>query len=867
MTTGQKIYEARRKAGMTQEALATQLGVSRQSVSKWESDNAFPETEKLIELCKLFSLSADELLLGIVKDSPQPTADEQSTPEGSETQEYPAPEEREPSTEKPEEIVGKTIDLAKLFKIVGGACAMAAVLFSLVFVFFVGNQCTLTGEVGTATGASVKLFDIYHFFGDYYRQLPDVFGSATNAFTNMNLVTFGVIMTLLCSVSLIAVIVLALLAALRFILNLLGKTEKSVTPLSVACYFTYLAFALSFNALTDDKTLQAGSLSVITVLNGATIAGLILGAVFLAAHLVITAIRYAKRNESMLSVQKIVTYASTLVLTATFFVIACGSMFGLSYPSNLVSYHTQFGAFYLFRAIAERSKSGLDFGVGLEPTVLYPAYFMLLLTVAVFFAICAICLVRTARILCGKQETVKTSIILSCVGCGLALAYTLLSWGLVELICYSDYTSTVTFPIVVLVLTVVQLVLSLALIKRGSIRITLNLELTKILASLFGLLTIIFSLIFVFFLGSNWNIGGLITSQSAEDFDIRLEGHDLYYFLGGYFKDLKLWLDSLTGAQHSIYTYNSYCATNLYLIGVIMAVIGGATVLAVLILGICTAVRFIRGLLGKSKKSTLPLVTATYFTYLGGAILWNAMLQTNFTVSGSVNGFALLQFNAPTLAGLILGFVFWAAHLVCSSLFGKEKRSGVIARQIIAYAVIAVSIISLCLIGGYGAFTYCGFGTETVDEQTASWSAHIGLGPLQLLNHMAHEYDSEMTLPADAITIMPFGYCSILLMAAICVLYIMQICKLAQNVNGERTDLKTHPVALLVLTFIFALITAIYAAITSGSTLGILQYTSLPGFAIPIVLTLLALVNFIAILVFRIRLKRKNRQPQETIAE
>ena len=64
MTTGQIIYEARRKAGMTQEELADRLGVSRQAVSKWESDTAFPETDKIIELCKLFDLSADELLLG-----------------------------------------------------------------------------------------------------------------------------------------------------------------------------------------------------------------------------------------------------------------------------------------------------------------------------------------------------------------------------------------------------------------------------------------------------------------------------------------------------------------------------------------------------------------------------------------------------------------------------------------------------------------------------------------------------------------------------------------------------------------------------------------------------------------------------------
>ena len=46
----------------TQEQLADILGVSRQSVSKWESDISYPETEKLIELGKLFECSMDYLL-------------------------------------------------------------------------------------------------------------------------------------------------------------------------------------------------------------------------------------------------------------------------------------------------------------------------------------------------------------------------------------------------------------------------------------------------------------------------------------------------------------------------------------------------------------------------------------------------------------------------------------------------------------------------------------------------------------------------------------------------------------------------------------------------------------------------------------
>ena len=64
MTTGDKIFGYRKKAGFTQEELADRLGVSRQAVSKWEQDAAFPETDKVLELCKLFSVSGDELLFG-----------------------------------------------------------------------------------------------------------------------------------------------------------------------------------------------------------------------------------------------------------------------------------------------------------------------------------------------------------------------------------------------------------------------------------------------------------------------------------------------------------------------------------------------------------------------------------------------------------------------------------------------------------------------------------------------------------------------------------------------------------------------------------------------------------------------------------
>ncbi len=62
MTLGEKIAIQRKELNYTQEQLADILDVSRQSISKWESNIAYPETDKLIVLGKLFNCSMDYLL-------------------------------------------------------------------------------------------------------------------------------------------------------------------------------------------------------------------------------------------------------------------------------------------------------------------------------------------------------------------------------------------------------------------------------------------------------------------------------------------------------------------------------------------------------------------------------------------------------------------------------------------------------------------------------------------------------------------------------------------------------------------------------------------------------------------------------------
>ena len=79
MTTGQRIAQKRKELGLSQEALGEKLGVSRQSIYKWESDAALPEIDKLIALSRLFGMSVG-VLLGVEEETTQqPREDEELT--------------------------------------------------------------------------------------------------------------------------------------------------------------------------------------------------------------------------------------------------------------------------------------------------------------------------------------------------------------------------------------------------------------------------------------------------------------------------------------------------------------------------------------------------------------------------------------------------------------------------------------------------------------------------------------------------------------------------------------------------------------------------------------------------------------------
>lgn len=70
MNLGEKLLQLRKEKHLSQEEVAEKLNVTRQTISKWETDQSTPDFDKILPLCELYGITANELLTGI-KDETQ----------------------------------------------------------------------------------------------------------------------------------------------------------------------------------------------------------------------------------------------------------------------------------------------------------------------------------------------------------------------------------------------------------------------------------------------------------------------------------------------------------------------------------------------------------------------------------------------------------------------------------------------------------------------------------------------------------------------------------------------------------------------------------------------------------------------------
>lgn len=82
---GERLFELRKSKNLSQEEVAEKLNVTRQTVSKWETNQSTPDFDKIIPLCELFEITTDELLTGSKKETNQNEKEsEENKPEENE---------------------------------------------------------------------------------------------------------------------------------------------------------------------------------------------------------------------------------------------------------------------------------------------------------------------------------------------------------------------------------------------------------------------------------------------------------------------------------------------------------------------------------------------------------------------------------------------------------------------------------------------------------------------------------------------------------------------------------------------------------------------------------------------------------------
>lgn len=79
MSIGERLINLRKSKNLSQEQVADKLNVTRQTISKWETDQSMPDLDKIVPICELFDISTDELLSGNKSADTQEKEEDQTT--------------------------------------------------------------------------------------------------------------------------------------------------------------------------------------------------------------------------------------------------------------------------------------------------------------------------------------------------------------------------------------------------------------------------------------------------------------------------------------------------------------------------------------------------------------------------------------------------------------------------------------------------------------------------------------------------------------------------------------------------------------------------------------------------------------------
>lgn len=262
------LYYLRKRDRVTQEELADKLGVSRQAVSKWETGEAYPETDKLLLLCDMFDVSLDALMRSDLK---LVSADPDSAPAMKADGEKPdEPDSVKEEAKAPETKAYRASEIGYDAHVNGFARAIAAGVFLILLGIAV---CLIMCALGSVYADAKSLFEILGGTAVVLFAVPAVFLFVLNGLSHDRFLKsypviksdyspedvaafskkFSVAMACLVSGIILDVVLLIVFCALTDEGVIFASNKEAATCFIAAAFFVLLGFIVGGIVLTGIK--------------------------------------------------------------------------------------------------------------------------------------------------------------------------------------------------------------------------------------------------------------------------------------------------------------------------------------------------------------------------------------------------------------------------------------------------------------------------------------------------------------------------------------------------------------------------------------------------------------------------------------
>ncbi len=305
----------------------------------------------------------------------------------------------------------RAFDWRKLLFIIGGACSMAAVFFSLLFTFFIGFEVT-GAQVSLGNQSSVN---IWYYFSKAYKDVDAALQAAIAAneevstFAKSSLYMEAAIGTVVSVATLVTVVVFSAIAVARYVRYMLHKSDKGAGLFACLAVFFFIAGTLTLRALYDKQvsatvfiTTQTVQIDAALGADAATTAGITLSAIFLGIWF---GCLIATRGKELIGKQglcELIPLAAGMVLLIVVLAVAGYGAVGFLYSSNGTSVEAAFG-FPVILEVLARMFITLPYDGAADAAAAY-SYIAAIFTIAVIVLAC----LNFARLASSAEKRVST---------------------------------------------------------------------------------------------------------------------------------------------------------------------------------------------------------------------------------------------------------------------------------------------------------------------------------------------------------------------------------------------------------------------------------------------------------------------------